>query len=930
MLTVPKQVPEPSLPFIEPIAGERQASPSDTWTSLLMDCHRLVERHAATKPDALAARFLEERLTYAELNRSANQLAHCLIQHGAGSGTRVAVHVQPSLDVLVCLLAILKAGAAYVPIDPSYPVERLAVILGDTRPCLVLTQAAIASRLPPLPSPPFCLEHNRTMLAGLPAHNPGLCPPPETAATVLYTSGTTGMPKGVVLSRANLAHYVQVARERYEFSAADAMPTMARFGFSISLFELLCPLTSGGTVIVLEREHVLDFRRLTRTMEQTTIMHASPHLWRKLLTYIKDQAIPAEAFASLRHVSSGGDMVTADLIEALKRTFADAEVFVIYGCSEIGCMGCTYPVPRNRTVRRNLVGKPFDNVSLLLLDDQRRPVTAGVPGEVYFAGRGVASGYLHRDDLTAERFVLIDGQRYYRTGDIGRLDDEGNLELLGRSDFQIKLRGIRIELGEIEATLRQAPGVRDGAVATYRRANHETALVAYLALAPESAAGVAEVRAFLRGKLPDYMIPAAFVILDALPVNLNQKIDRKSLPPPAEADFLHQATATPPRNDTERRLVAIWEKVLGYAPIGVQDDFLDIGGNSLLSISLMIEIEKEFGIAIPLSSILTAQTVERQAALIASASTVRASPVLLRPGDGAPALFLIHDGDGEVLPYRNLAFHLKPGHAVYGLPPYGSCRHPMLHTHLSDMVDHYLAEIRKLQASGPYFLGGLCIGGFIAFEIARRLRQSGEQVGLIALIDAAHVKAAPASVAQRRLARFLSVGAAISGGGIRSLASTLGRALGKIGNLVRYEISFRFRRTVKRMRLEWLRYCLDHGHRVPNCLAGISVDDVLRFAEKEYQVPAQPYDGKLLLLRATARDPQLDGTPVDDTPYRQLFIDPLLGWSQRARGLEVIDLPGGHSSMLQEPHVTALARVIQAHMDGAVESAAPLECAAAD
>jgi amino acid adenylation domain-containing protein len=887
-------------------------------------CHHLFERHAAMHPASTAASFLDERLTYAELNERSNRLANYLIQNGAVPGSSVAVCVAPSFDVLICLLAVHKAGAAYVPLDPTYPAERLSVILADVAPCLVLTQSVLSPRLPPCPSPVFQLDRQVEALQSRPTVNPHVARSTYDPAVIFYTSGTTGTPKGVVLSYRNIAHYTQVAAERFEFCRSDAMPAMARFSFSISLFELLCPLVSGGRVIILEREHVLDFRHLVRTMQQATIMHASPHLWRKLLRYLQDQAIPSSSFRSLRHVSSGGDMVGADLIESLKRTFPSAEVFVIYGCSEIGCMGLHFPAPRDRIVSRNLVGKPFDGVSLKLLDEHQNPVAQGEQGEVYFSSNGVALGYLNRPQLTAERFLFLEGRRFYRTGDIGRLDADDNLELLGRADFQIQLRGMRIELGEIEAVLRQAPGIREAVVVARELDNQDKALVAYVVV--EASSSLREILHCLRSKLPEYMVPSAFVILDALPVNLNQKLDRNALPTPTAQNCLRLSAAVAPRNPVEHQLAIIWQSILGLEAVGIQDDFLDVGGNSLLSITLAVEIERAFGVALPISTILTAPTIAQQALLIESGRTLRAPSVLLRPGESAPPLFLIHDGDGEVLPYRNLALLLKPEHAVYGIQPYGSWRFPMLHTRLTEIVSYYTAEIRRIQPTGPYFLGGLCIGGFIAFEIARELQQGGERVGMVALIDAAHVKAVPVSLAKRRLTRFFTPTAYANterrAGAIVRWLSLAHQATQKIVNAAKYEIGTRIKSRITRSKLLLLRHCMDHGYGAPHFLEGLSVSTVLHFAEREYRTPTEPYAGKLLLLKATAKDDRLAGTPVDDTPYSEIFREPNLGWNHKAMQLEVHECPGGHSSMLQEPHVAVVARMVQSHIDLAAKGVA--------
>ena len=882
---------------------------------------RYVEAHARERPEALAVSFNQDRLTYGELDRRANQLARALRDRGVAAGARIAVCIHPSADIAVAILAIHKLGACHVPLDPAYPVERLGVIIDDVRPEVIVAHSTAADSLPPHGLPVVLLDRERERLAALPAEPPGVEVGVDQPAFIVYTSGTTGKPKGVVMSHANLIHYVLSARDRYRFGPEDVFPAAARFTFSITLFEVLLPLVAGGRVIVLERDHVLDFARLTRTLHEVTAVHFSPSLWRKVVAYLRDQKIAPDAFPNLRHVSSGGDLVSADLIEELKRRFTAAEVFVIYGCSEIACMGCTYFAARGQTVTRSLVGAPFDNMGVRLTDPQGNQVPIGVAGEILFSGAGVALGYLNRPELTGERFVLIDGERYYRTGDLGRYDGQGNIEILGRSDYQIKLRGIRIELGEVETTLRQAPGVREAVCAARALGGDEKSLVAYLVPTSAGDLDLRAVRRFLQGKLPDYMVPAAYVVLEAMPVNMNNKLDRAALPAPTAADLARLRSFDPPRNDAERKLVAIWEDVLQIRPIGIRDSFFDIGGDSLQSVSLMVEIEKAFGKTLPLSSVLTEPTIEQVAArLTEHADQPQTNVIVLREGTGGLPIFFVHDGEGEIIPYRNLARRLNPAHTVYGLQPVTDRHHPMLHTRLADVVDAYAARIRELQPTGPYLLSGLCIGGFIAFEIARKLQREGGTIGAVLLIDAAHVTAHEKSLATRRFKRF---SAAVTQPGMqaslpRQLLDRVRKAAGKATNLLRYEIRTRVERRRQRLRMQIYRFCLDHQLPLPELTNDIPVRVVLRFAEKEYVTPAVRYPGEVALFKATRKDPMFDGTLIDDTPYTDMFVDPQLEWEDKVERLDARDMPGGHSSMLIPPYVEGLAAQFQAYIDGAL------------
>lgn len=883
---------------------------------------RAISQHANSRPNAVAVEFNGTTLSYAELEARANRIAQYLNHCGAGRKTRVIVCVEPSLHVAVAMLGVFKSGAAYVPLDVSYPPERQATILEDTQPLVILCQSNVCKSLPATRArivelDTFFDADSNTAVDPLVSGIREICNEEirlEDAAFVVYTSGTTGKPKGVVLSHGNLLNYMMVAKDRYGFDCLHVQPVLARTSFSISLFELLLPLVSGGTAIVLERSHVLDFRRLLETFERSTVIHASPSLLRKLLAHMRREGVDAARFDGLKHVSSGGDLVAADLMESLKGVFRKAELFVIYGCSEVACMGCTFEVLRQETMTRNRVGGPFHNVIVRTYDAHRNLVPVGVVGEVYFGGAGLASGYLNAPELTDERFVLIDGERFYRTGDVGRLDRFGNLEILGRSDFQVKLRGIRIELGEIEAHLRGCPGISD-CVVVMRAINGEDALVAYVVTTATGVEAIRSTRRLLQRKLPDYMVPSTFVSLERLPVNVNQKLDRQALPMPTAADLSQLRTLVAPRDDLERQLTNAWKRVLNTDAVGIEDNFFDVGGTSLMALSLMIEIERTVGKSLPLTVLLTHPTVAELARMLREPDGHRETVVRLNQGTGNTALYLVHDGEGELMPYRELALALEGSHSVYGIQPLSRGDYPMLHSRLSDVVDFYTHAVLRVQPEGPYLLGGLCIGGFIAFEMARRLKALGHTVSMVALIDAAHVQARHKSLT---VARFNRLNESLKGDpsqpSFRNAGHVVHLLARKVANVVTYELSSRERRLRDELRMRLFRAFLDRQIGLPKFLRNISVRIVLRFAEKEY-VTLEPYDGEVLLFRATKKRPVFDNTPIDDTPYIELFEEEDLGWKDKTmREVLLCDVPAGHSSMLQDPWVSSIASLIRSYI----------------
>lgn len=553
--------------------------------------HDEVAQQARARPDKTAVRFGAASQSYRELDVTANRLAHFLLGEGVSAGDRVVVCVSPCLELPAVLLAIHKAGATYVPVNPQHPPLRVQAIVDDTKPRLVLAHARTADIASGLGYPVVHVDALPPQASTQPDTAPPVDISPDQHACIYYTSGTTGMPKGVTGSFGNMAHMIGVSRTRYGISDEIVMPAVASFTFSISLFELMSPLSVGGTLLVLERDHVLDLERMARTLQQVTMFHIGPSLLKNIVRHIKANVEDLSVYAGVRHASSGGDMVPAELLTDLLGIFRSAEIFVIYGCSEISLMGCTWQA-RNRPVERSFVGRPFYNMCLRVLDDDGNQVPAGVTGDVCFGGPGVVSGYLNRPEQTASLFFELDGVRYYRTGDRGRIDDRGRLELLGRRDFQIQLRGMRVELAEIDYQLRKAPGVADGVVAARQNQRDEQALVAYYV----PSAGGADpdaIRDFLSQRLPDYMVPPHYVALDALPLNVNMKVDRRALP---ELPDRGAQDGPLPQTETEKSLAAIWCDLLNQDTVGLHDNFMLLGGDSLLAMEMIFLVQKHLDV----------------------------------------------------------------------------------------------------------------------------------------------------------------------------------------------------------------------------------------------------------------------------------------------------------------------------------------------
>ncbi|HEV3051693.1 MAG TPA: amino acid adenylation domain-containing protein, partial [Longimicrobium sp.] len=566
-------------------------------------------------------------MTYGELARRAAVLAQHLRELGIGPETPVGLCMERTPELLVGVLGIWKAGAAYVPLDPAYPGERLGWIIRDAALPVVVATADTAAVLP---------EHGATLVrvdqlpetaadtaAELPASDARL-------AYVIYTSGSTGTPKGVLVQHGSLSNLLSATREAFGIGEGDVMPALASYAFDIWLFESLLPLTSGAAVRLVDRERVLDVPALVEEIADATLVHAVPALMRQLVQAERD----TPRLSRLRRAFVGGDRVPADLLAEMREALPGAESHVLYGPTEGTILASTHPVPADGMVEGHPIGRPLGNVRLYVCDGMGSPQPAGVPGELLIGGAGVARGYLGRPELTAERFVPDafggePGARLYRTGDRARWRTDGTLEYLGRTDFQVKVRGFRIELGEIEAVLRSHENVTDCAVVAREDVPGDRRLVAYVVGGVEAD----ELREHLRRSLPDYMVPAAFVVLDALPLTPNGKLDRKALPAPEYAGDADQYVA--PRTPVEEVMAGIWAEVLKVERVGVHDNFFALGGHSLLAVTL-VERMRRRGVRADVRALFTTPTVaELAAAAGEDANELPIPPNLIPAGCGA-------------------------------------------------------------------------------------------------------------------------------------------------------------------------------------------------------------------------------------------------------------------------------------------------------
>jgi amino acid adenylation domain-containing protein len=703
------------------LAAAQGADPGPVRTDLVDviadQARRCASRTAVIGPDA--------RLGYAELDELSNRLARRLRSLGVVRESRVGVAVPRGARELLALLATLKAGGAYVPVDPTHPVDRVRVILEDAAPEVLVapSDSPLREAVPPgtklLP-----LDDLAEATEGFDAAPIGEDVAPGQTAYILFTSGSTGRPKGVEVPRGAFTNFLRSMAHTPGLGEGDRLLAVTTTTFDIAGLELFLPLWVGATVAIADRDTSADPRLLRARLESEpfTVMQATPATWRLLV----DAGWQGDG--RLR-MFIGGEPLNPEL--QAKLLARGGELWNLYGPTETTVWST---VERIQPEARITIGKPIDRTQVYVLDPALQPVPAGVVGEIWIGGDGVARGYRGRPDLTAERFVAdpfgAPGGRIYRTGDLGRLLDDGRFECLGRIDHQVKIRGFRIELGEIESVLRSAPGVKDAVVVADKQGAGDPRLVAYWV-------GAAERQALLeqaRGKLPSYMVPQAYLHLDAFPLTTSGKVDRKSLPRPEAGGETGSAESRRPASEAEIRVAAVFRDVLGVPAVGVDDDFFALGGSSVLVIEARARLEKEFGVELPLRVFFETPTVS---AIV---------PQLDRPGAvNQPFAVTLKRGRSDVPPllcvvgidqYQDVALALPGARPVVGLHVpvrYDPSREP--YPAIEEVARQYVELVRREQPKGPYHLAGLCFGGVVAFEAARQLEAQGERVDLVAVLD---------------------------------------------------------------------------------------------------------------------------------------------------------------------------------------------------
>ncbi|HEU4426284.1 MAG TPA: amino acid adenylation domain-containing protein, partial [Pilimelia sp.] len=752
-----------SIRWIDVLApGERRrlieewnATDSPVYDACLPD---LFEAQVRATPEATAVVCGDSELSYAELNARTNRLAHNLIGFGVGPERLVGLTLPRSVDLIVAILAVLKSGAAYLPVDPEYPPARIGLMLGDTDPMLLLTHSQTVGCIPPDTAAPTVVLDDPQIAARL-TQFPDTDPTnadrtavlrPEHPTYMIYTSGSTGVPKGVMMPGDAVVNLLHWHHRVIGGGVGSRTAQFTAISFDVSVQEVLSALLFGKTLVIPDEETRRNAEKLVHWMERHRINELfAPNL---LVEAVCEAALEQGcALTELRDIAQGGEALT--LSRHVREFFgrqADRRLHNHYGPSETHVVTAyTLPPDVAQWGPSAPIGRPIANARMYVLDAGLRPVPIGVAGELYIAGAGLARGYLRRPSLTAQRFVACPfgppGARMYRTGDVVRWNHDGQLEFLGRADDQVKIRGFRIELGEVTAVLGRHPDVSQAAVVVREDRPGDKRLVAYLVPEQRKALDLGAVREFLRSSMPDYMVPSAFVPIDVLPLTPNGKLDRRALPAPPHGGT---QAGRPPRNQREAALAQLFAEVLGLSSVGVDEDFFSLGGHSLSATRLSTRIRATLGVEVSMATLFEHPTVAGLAPQLDVTGTRNPFDALdvlvpLRTTGVHPPLFCIHPAIGLSWCYSGLLKHLGPDRPLYGLQSAGMAQPEPLPASIEQIAAHYIAHMRKVQPVGPYHVLGWSFGGLVAHAVATRLQREGEQVATLAVLDAYPIAGGP-------------------------------------------------------------------------------------------------------------------------------------------------------------------------------------------
>ncbi|MEM7354625.1 MAG: amino acid adenylation domain-containing protein [Acidobacteriota bacterium] len=854
--------------------------------------HTLFRHQADQHPEQPAVLCAGRTLTYGELRTRSSHLARQLRDLGAAPNQLVAMVMHKGWQQIVAALAILESGAAYLPIDAALPRERRSYLLDHGQVDIALVQPELdhADELPERVA--------RLVVADEPPAEPVEAldtPPPQRLddlAYVIYTSGSTGQPKGVMIDHRGAVNTVLDINRRFEVTASDRMLAISSMSFDLSVYDVFGLLAAGGAIVVPEPEALREPARWAELISEhrITLWNTVPALMEMLVDHLADGS--ETVLEPQRLVMMSGDWIPVRLPDRIRTLNPACQVISLGGATEASIWSILHPIDRVEPDAVSIpYGRPMVNQAFHVLNERLEDCPDWVTGQLFIEGIGVAKGYWRDEAKSRASFFdhPASGRRIYRTGDLGRYLGDGEIEILGRDDLQVKIQGYRIELPEIEAALNQHPDVRTSAVVAVGELRGNKRLVGWAVSERQDAELLTELHTFLESKVPDYMVPASLHRIAELPLNANGKVDRGALAATNETDA-DAPDFVAPRDELELSIAELWQDLLEQPSLGIHDNFFDRGGHSLLAVRLMTQIRQRMGRDLPLATLFEAPTIESLAKLLRREGTLppRSALVGIQPlGDDVPPFFCVHPVGGSVLCYVDLARQLEVERPFLGLQVPDPETAASDGASLEDMAAEYLRAVRERQAHGPYHLGGWSMGGVIAYEMARQLQSQGEEVATLVLIDAARQHGDPDQIDDAVLASWF----------VRDLGGLTGQPLELSADRLRtLDSAGELAAVVEQAR----------GLEVLQDVSEAEIARLLAVFRRNFQAllhyRAPAYTGSLVVLKAAATD----GSAT-------------LGWSDVAGRVEAYEVPGDHYTIMQPPHVDALAEHLRGALAGSAE-----------
>jgi len=849
----------------------------------------LLEKSAIENESNIALIFNDKKVTYKELNARSNKIANFLVAKGVKPETLVPICLNSGIELITGIMGIIKAGGAYVPIDPDYPEYRINYILNDCKGCFVITTRAFSSKLANLSAAEIIeLDGDIISSSGASEQNPNIDIKPANLAYTMYTSGTTGVPNGVMIEHNSVVNNLNWAKNYFRVGVKDIILQKTNFCFDVSVWEIFWPLIIGAKLVIINKEDYKDIDRLKSTIElhKVNTIHFVPTMLELFLLSIA----PGEC-SSLKQVISSGEALTAFQVNLLKNKIPEAELFNLYGPTETTIHSSYWQVPGNKVkIEKVAIGKPVDNTAILILNERLEIQSEGKTGEIYIGGKGVARGYLNKKEFTANRFIpnpfnSDKNDRLFKTGDLGRYLNDGNIEYLGRIDDQVKINGYRVELESVEANIKNSGIVKHAVVLTKKNALGATQITAYVIL--KTPGSIQDLWDHLVNKLPAYMLPTSIKEVKNIPFTHNGKVDKDLL---LKNSLNKEVKSIIPRTELESAIMAIWNLVFGAGEISIHDNFFEIGGNSIMAVKMLSLLKKQTGKHVSFLLLYQFPTVESLAKLVDKQNAFKAPEVLvaIKPRGNKPPVYLVNGGGVVAEGFINLGYVLDKEQPVYGFQSNGYDSNGRLLGNIEDIASYYVKSILSKDENGPYSIAGYSLGGVIAFEMARQLKAIGKEVKVLAMIDG--LTRDPEIIKTKHSAWSII------------------RLIGLNIYLLKYGFSSAVRYSRGIMRAVLKRIKTSYSSKVENSAENHDPDKDHNFdvfglhilAYKKYNL--QAYDGNIVVFRAKRIT-----FYMDDFKY--------LGWRPYAKKVKSISIKGHHYSIFDEANIKGFGEKLQSVLD---------------